>query len=83
MLAKCDAADNPAAAIHMAALRDDVLQQTGRTFFHSAHLENHEDAADKIGAFLMRPEVVTRIEATFFQVEDPRLQTAFGCDLLS
>lgn len=74
VLAKWDAAGDPPAAIHMAALRDDVLQQTGRTYFHSAHLEDHEEAADKIGAFLMRPEVVARIENAFFRVEDPRLQ---------
>jgi hypothetical protein len=29
---------------------------------------------DKIGAFLMRPQAIPRIEAAFFMVTDPRLQ---------
>jgi hypothetical protein len=73
-LAVWDAADDPNAAIHMAALRRHVLNETGRTYFHSAYFDDHRDAADTIGAFLMRPEVTRRIEAAFFQIEDPRLQ---------
>jgi hypothetical protein len=44
---------------------------------HSAYLADkdaHIAAADKIGAFLVRPEVTARIEAAFFRVDDPRLQ---------
>jgi hypothetical protein len=69
-----EAADVPCAAIHMAALRGRVLSEADRTYFHSAYLENHREAADTIGAFLMRPEVTQRIETAFFQIEDPRLQ---------
>ncbi len=69
-----DNADDPAAAIHMAVLRSDVIYQTSRTYFHSAYLENYRDAADKIGAFLARPKITPRIETAFFKVEDPRLQ---------
>ncbi len=69
-----DAADDPAAAVHMAVLRSDVIYQTSRTFFHSAYLEDYRDAADKIGAFLARREIVPRIETAFFKVDDPRLQ---------
>jgi hypothetical protein len=74
VLAKWEAAEDPPAAIHMAALRASVVRETTRTFLHSAYLEDHKEAADKIGAFLMRPEVVSRIEAAFFRVEDARLQ---------
>jgi hypothetical protein len=73
-LAVWDAADDPCAAIHMAALRRRVLNESDRTYFHSAYFDNHRDAADAIGAFLVRPEVTQRIEAAFFQIEDPRLQ---------
>jgi hypothetical protein len=69
-----EAANDPWAAIHMASLRADVLHETNRTYFHSAYLDEHREAADTIGAFLMRPEVTTRIEAAFFLIEDPRLQ---------
>jgi len=69
-----DGAEDPAAAIHMAVLRSDVIYQASRTFFHSAYLEEHRDAADRIGAFLARPEITPRIETAFFKVEDPRLR---------
>src|SRR5262245_30261032 len=70
VLAAWDAFDDPPAAIHMAAQRSSVLQHTGRIYFHSAYLDEYEAAADKIGAFLMRPEV----DAAFFQVSDQGLQ---------
>ena len=74
LLTQWDTADAPAAAIHMAALRRRVIREVDRTYLHSPYLEDHPEAADKIGAFLMRPEVDARIEAAFFTVEDPRLQ---------
>ena len=74
VLAAWDAAEDPAAAIHMAAMLRDVIQETGRTYFHSAYLEDHQEEADKIGAFLMRHEVAQRIEEAFFKIEEPRLQ---------
>ena len=74
VLAVWDAAPDPGAAIHMAALRDDVLHHTARTHFHSPYLDEFPEAADKIGAFLMRPQTIPRIEAAFFMVTDPRLQ---------
>ena len=73
-LAVWEAADDPCAAIHMAALRGRILCETDRTYFHSAYLEDHREAADIIGAFLMRAGVTQRIETAFFQIEDPRLQ---------
>jgi len=74
-LAAWDRAPDPGAAIHMAALRERVLQESGRTYLRSAYLEgNFNVEADAIGAFLMRPEVDRRLEAAFFTVTDPRLQ---------
>jgi hypothetical protein len=74
-LAAWDRAADPGAAIHMAALRERVLQEGGRCYLHSAYLErDYEPEADAIGRFLMRPEVDRRIEAAFFAVSDARLQ---------
>ena len=74
VLGAWDKAADPAAALHMAALRRDIMIESGRTYLHSPYLEDHPSTADEIGAFLMRPEVGARIEASFFAVEDPRLQ---------
>jgi hypothetical protein len=74
VLAVWDAAGDPQAAIHMAALRADVLSTAARTCLHSTYLDHHQAAADAIGAFLMRPEVDRRLEAAFFTVADERLQ---------
>jgi hypothetical protein len=68
------AAPDPAAAIHMAALRRNVLTHSDRVHFHSPYLEDHQDAAEAIGAWLMQASVTARIEAAFFAVSDPRLQ---------
>lgn len=74
-LAAWDAADDPAAAIHMAALRDRLTSNDGAMRLYSAFLEgDHKVEAGRIGAFLVRPAVHERIEAAFFSVEDPRLQ---------
>lgn len=68
------AVEDPAAAIHVSALREDVLEERDRTYLHSAYLENHEDAARTVGAWLLQPSLTARIEAAFFAVSDPRLQ---------
>jgi hypothetical protein len=68
-------APDPPAAVHMAALRGSVIEQSDRTYLHSPYLEDHPRAADAIGTWLMQPEVSARIEAAFFAVGDPRLQT--------
>lgn len=74
VLAAWDAASDPPAAIHMAGLRDRVLSESGRTYLVSAYLESYAEAADAIGAFLVRPEVDARLERAFFTIEDERLQ---------
>lgn len=71
-------ASDPNAAIHMAALRNWVLQESGRTYLCSAYLDEHRDAADVIGRFLVQTEVDRRIEAAFFMVDDPRIQKALS-----
>ncbi|CAN7458094.1 hypothetical protein LJR220_004129 [Bradyrhizobium sp. LjRoot220] len=68
------AAEDPAAAIHIAALREDVLEERHKTYLYSAYLESHEDAAKTVGAWLLQPDLTARIEAAFFAVSDPRLQ---------
>ena len=75
-----DAAD-PAAAIHMAALRSDVIYQTSRTYFHSAYLDEYRDAAEKIGAFLARREIVPRIETAFFRSRIRACNNSLRCDV--
>ncbi len=74
VLARLDRAPDPEAALHLAALRSDVLIETGRTYVVNSYLDEHKAEADRIGAFLMRPVVSRRIEAAFFAVDDPRLQ---------
>jgi hypothetical protein len=67
-------APDPPAAVHMAALRGSVIEQSDRTCLHSPYLEDHRAAADAIGAWLMQPAMSRRIEAAFFTVADARLQ---------
>jgi len=73
-LAAWEGAADPTAAIHMAALRSNVLTLDDRPCLDNPFLKNHREAADTIGAFLMRPVVDTRLETAFFLVPDPRLQ---------
>ncbi|MBR1280988.1 hypothetical protein JQ597_02930 [Bradyrhizobium sp. AUGA SZCCT0177] len=67
-------AEDPAAAIHMAALREYVIEERDKTYLHSACLESHEEAAKTVGEWLLQPNLTARIEAAFFAVGDPRLQ---------
>ena len=67
-------AEDPAAAIHIAALREDVLEERDKAYLYSAYLERHEDAAKRVGAWLLQPNLTARIEAAFFGASDPRLQ---------
>lgn len=73
-LAVWDRASDPPAVIHMAALRSDVIEEHDRKYLHDAFLEDRPADADRIGAFLLRPEVDERIEAAVFATDDPRLQ---------
>lgn len=70
-----DGANDPEAAIHMAGLRHNVSHERARPYLYSAYLESEYRAeAEIVGAFLSRPKVSERIEAVFFQIEDPELQ---------
>src|SRR5262245_36211670 len=56
-------------------IRDDARTRgRDRRGLHSPYFEDYREATERIGAFLMRPEVEARIEAAFFAVADPRLQ---------
>jgi hypothetical protein len=70
LLATWDAAEVPPAVIHMAALRLHVVNEGSDPFLYSVFLENHREAAHKIGAFLMRQEVTARIKWTRFELAD-------------
>lgn len=74
LLAAWRGAPDPQAVLHMAALRSDVLPLRDSFAFDSPYLEDHVDEASAIGTFLMAQEIDDRIEAAFFQVEDPRYQ---------
>lgn len=74
-LAVWDAGPEIGAAAHMAQVRTDVYYTSGRDTYRNAHLDDHPEAADKIAAFVTRPEVAERIEAAFFLTDDPDLQT--------
>jgi hypothetical protein len=74
ILATWKAAEDPAAAIHMASLRLDVANEGQGPYLHSHQLEDHREAVCRIGAFLTHPEVTERIEAAFFLVTDPNMQ---------
>ncbi len=54
VLAAWDRAPDPGAAIHMAPLLRHVLLEKDRTYFSSPYLDDYQDAADQIGAFLTR-----------------------------
>jgi len=69
-----DSAEDPAATIHMAAMRQDLVTKDGQPCLHSFFLERHPATSLAIGAFLARPLVSSRIERAFFAVEDERLQ---------
>lgn len=75
VLAAWDVNTSPAAAIHMAALRAELVPADGGGWrLNSSFLEDHPAAAEKIGRFLARPVVSEKIEAAFFAVTDERLQ---------
>lgn len=71
VLAVIDASDDPEAAVHMAGLREDVLERNGIPYYRNAHLEDHGDAARRIGAWLRRESVDERIMAAHEALNDP------------
>jgi hypothetical protein len=74
VLRRLDSAPDPNAAIHMAAARRHIAWRNDAYRHDSAFLDRYQDQAAVIGAFLMRPEVDKRLEASFFVIDDPRLQ---------
>lgn len=74
VLERWDGEADPPAVVHMAALRGDVIEEHDRTYLHDAFLDIFPGEADRIGAFLLRPEVDRRIEAAANGVDNERLQ---------
>lgn len=74
VLARWDREPDPPAVLHMAALRETIIEEHDRTYLQDAFLDNFPQEADRIGAFLLRPEVDRRIEAAANSVDDERLQ---------
>lgn len=71
-----DNAPDPAAAVHLAAMRRKVVTEGSGFRFRSAYLEEEKyiAAARRLGDWLVSPAITARIEAAFFAVTDPRLQ---------
>lgn len=75
ILAVWDALPDPAAAVHMAEARSRLVWKDRRLFFHSAYLESDfRPEAEAIADFLMRPEVVERIETAYLTVAGEGLE---------
>lgn len=60
-LAAFDDSGDPEAAVHMASLRRNVAWQDGDPVYRDPFLEEYPEAAGKLGAFLVRDSVSTRI----------------------
>jgi hypothetical protein len=76
LLTVWDAAQEPAAALHIANLRFSLATDERGTRLHSFHLDpEHAEAALAVGAYLSSPQATARIEATFFRTTDPDAQT--------
>lgn len=69
-----NAGPDPQAVAHMAAMRGELLSLYGGPYLHSVFLDKHRAEAEKIGTFIMRPEVTARIESAFFASSDPQMQ---------
>lgn len=66
-----DGASDPAAATHMAAMRGDLTVRDGLTVLDQAFLSDHPDAAQAIGAFLIRDSVTERIGEAITLLDNP------------
>lgn len=74
VLDRWDREADPPAVLHMAALRSDVIEEHDRAYLHDAFLDRFPEEANRIGAFLLRPEVDSRIETAALAIDDERLQ---------
>jgi hypothetical protein len=76
LLAIWDAASGPAAALHIANQRFQLVTDGKGTRLHNEHLESDGRAAALlVGAFVTSPRATQRIEAAFFQTTDPAAQS--------
>jgi hypothetical protein len=75
LLETWDAAPDPAAALHMAHLRFDLISDGDGARMANAHLEaNHVEEARAFGAFVTNTQARRRIERAFFLTTDPAAQ---------
>jgi hypothetical protein len=77
-----DKADDPAAALHMAAMRGDLSVKDGETFYFQEHLSNFPQAARTIGQFLVRDSVTERIGNAIDLIDNPDYDTIMDTGLL-
>jgi hypothetical protein len=83
LLAILDAAPDPAAALHLADMRFDLVTDSRGTRLGNAHLESDfVEAALAVGAFVASAKATSRIEAAFFQTTDPLAQNMLSDALL-
>lgn len=73
-LAVWDAEPDPQAVAHMVAMRQETLTHYGEAYLTTPFLDDFRSEALKIGAFVMRSELDSRIEAAFFMARDPLMQ---------
>ena len=66
-----DKGKDPQAAVHMASLRGELRYRRGCPRYDNEHLADCPDAADKIGAWLMRDSVSARILHAVEALQDP------------
>ncbi len=77
-----DTSSDPAAALHMAAMRSDLTVKDGEPWFHQEHLGDHPQAARAIGQFLARSSVIDRIGGAIDLLNDPRYDEVLDVGLL-
>lgn len=70
-LAEFEKAPDPQAAVHMASMRGDVRFRKLAPYFDNAHYEQFPEAAERVGAWLMRDAVAERIVAAADKLENP------------
>lgn len=80
-----DQAADPAAAMHIAAMAQSVTHDAGGYFFKTALIEADNPLARALGAWIIRPEVLVRLQAAFFAATDADMQAilSLGVETLS
>lgn len=77
-----DKAADPAAALHMAAMRSDLGVRDGKAWYHQEHLNDYPNASPAIGQFLTRGSVTQRIGNAIDLLADPDYDNVLDGGLL-